>query len=325
MKTSSQQLLFLVFVLGFAISAPLVVFYTAGYRYEFEGGRVVKTGVLSFSTFPRGATLVINGNEESSTTPVVINDVLPGVHTVTMKKEGYTTWTKSLHVFSQSTTFVENVVLFYEDPLKFIEGVATTSDIPAQPKMEAVFEGRTVKISTLPDRAVLAFVDAADVSSIIAYLPAGDYTFASSPSDILFLVDRQRERLVLVDPKSDQPILLHTAGTHSAWQERRSRLVFSDGFDVQTYDVPTHNRETLTRLSEPIVDLAWYPRGDVVLYATNVRINALELDRRGMQNRYDLGVLEQVESFSLDERGDVLTVIGKDGEQEGVFQRRLQK
>ncbi len=325
MKAHWQKLLFLLFVLGFALSAPLVVLYTAGFRYEFSGNRVVRTGVISVTTIPRGATLLIDGVEEPTRTPVVINNILPGAHEITLKKDGYMTWKKSLNIYSQSTTFAENIVLFFNDPLTFVASSTQPSTAESVQREETMFQGRRVKINAVPDRVVLSFLDEENVSTIIAYLPAGEYTFEPSPADVLFLTDRDRKRFIIVDPNNDQPILLNTVGTHATWQTKRSRLLFSDGFDVQTYDVPTQTRETLTRLSNPIVDLAWYPKGDVLFYATNVRVYALELDRRGGPNRYELGVLEKIESIEIDERGDLLRVVGTQGENTGTFQRRLQK
>lgn len=323
MKRYWQAILFFTFTLAFLVSAPLVVLYTAGYRYQLTGNRIVKTGVLSVSTVPRGATLSIDDVPETTHTPVVVDNLLPGKHAISLEKEGYARWEKVLDIYSQSTTFAENVVLFYEDPFTFI----SEAPEPVIPPVvtETTFNGRQVRISTLPDRSVLSFVDAADISTIIAYLPTGTYTFESAPSDVLLLADRERERFVIVNPADEQPVLLSVTGKEFAWQDGRSRLLFSDGFDVQMYDVPSHVRETLVRLSQPIIDLAWYPKSDVIVYATTTSVTALELDRRGVQNHIDLGHLERIDQLSIEPQGDLMQVTGTNEGREGVFQRRLQK
>ena len=325
MKISWQPIIFFVFVLAFLITAPLVVLHTAGYRYQLHGNKILKTGVLSISSFPRGATLLIDDHEESMRTPAVIENVLPGIHTISLKKEGYLPWNKSLEVSSGSTTFAENVVLFFDEPSTFVGSQSVPIEKTEHTLTETLFDNRRVKINPLPDRTVLAFVDDVGISNIIAYLPAGTYTFQDAPKNVLLLVDREHARFIVVDPNDEQPILLNVTGTQFAWNTQRPELLFSDGFDVQTYNTSSHTKETLTRLSDPIIDLAWFPRGEVILYATTTHINALELDRRGLQNYFDLATLDHIDSFTLDEKGEVLTIIGTRNADTGAFQKHLQK
>lgn len=318
-----QPILFFTFVAAFLITAPLVVLYTAGFRYEFGNNTIVKTGVLSVSTIPKGALLSVDGKDVSTKTPVVVDTILPGTHLLTIQKEGFFPWKKELEVFSQSTTFADNVVLFGSDKLTFVRKSATPEPITPPPST-TTFEGKTVQVSSLQDRSILAFTDDANISTIISYLPVGTYTFESAPSNLLFLVDANSHRLIIVDPNREQPVLFNQIATLYDWQLDRSRLLFSDGFDLQIYHANDHTSETLTRLSEHIVDLSWYPKGEVVLYATSSKLVALELDRRGSQNRFDLGILDRIDSFSLDATGDLLTVVGAQNEQEGIFQKHLQ-
>ena len=325
MKTYWQPILFFLFVLAFLISAPLVVLYTSGYRYQLNSNKILKTGVLSVSTIPKVASLFIDDKEETARTPVVIDTILPGTHVISLQKDGYIKWSKSLEIFSQSTTFAENVVLFFNEPLTFISSESTTTNTEPKQITETLFDGQMIKISSMPDRAILSFIDSSGISKIIAYLPEGSYSIVQTSNNFLLLVDEEKERLIVVNPNDQQPILLNTPSKHHAWQEDRSRLLFSDGFDIQIYNAFNHTKETLIRLSEPIVDLVWYPKGETILYATQTNVVALELDKRGSQNRFYLASLEQILSISLNEKGDVLTVTGKQGEEEGKFQKQLQK
>ncbi len=318
-----QPILFFTFVVAFLITAPLVVLYTAGFRYQFGKNVIVKTGVLSVSTIPRGATLLIDETEESTKTPVVVDTIIPGMHKITLQKEGYLPWKKELEVFSQLTTFADNVVLFGSDELVF-DSKLKPQEVQTASAPTTTFQGKQVQINSLPDRAVLSFVDSSDVSTIISYLPAGTYSFVPAPANLLFLVDELHQRIVVINPQDDQPVLLNESASVFDWQLDRSRLLFSDGFDLQVYNASNHTRETLTRLSEKIVDLAWFPKGEVVLYATDTHVTALELDRRGSQNRFELGTLDRIDSFSLDDQGQTLTVLGKLASDEGTFQKRLQ-
>ena len=107
-----RLILFLVFSISFVITAPLVVFYTAGYR--FEGGKVVQTGVLNTNSIPKSADVRIDGELQEKRTPAVFSNVIPGTRTIVISKDGYSSWQKSLDVFSRQSTFTQEVVLFLE-------------------------------------------------------------------------------------------------------------------------------------------------------------------------------------------------------------------
>lgn len=109
-----RNILFAIFTIGFFISAPLVVLYTAGYRYSLTSKRVVKAGVLSVTSTPKGATVTINGVPSEKKTPAVIDNILPGTITVKVEKSGYSSWEKNLPIVSGQSTFVPNAVLFLD-------------------------------------------------------------------------------------------------------------------------------------------------------------------------------------------------------------------
>lgn len=112
MTKRTRKAIFLVFFIGFFVTAPLVVLYTAGYRYNFGTGQIVQTGVLSVSSTPRSATILLDDDPLRATTPALLKNVLPGDHRVRVEKDGYSSWEKTLAVQSRSTTFADDVVLF---------------------------------------------------------------------------------------------------------------------------------------------------------------------------------------------------------------------
>ena len=112
-----RPLLFFIFVAAFLISAPIVVLYTSGYRYQFGANKIVQTGILNVTSFPRGASIFIDDKKQKETTPAVIDDVMPGKHDVRVQKDGYTSWQKTLEIISKQSTFANDIILFLEqDP-----------------------------------------------------------------------------------------------------------------------------------------------------------------------------------------------------------------
>ena len=120
MKKRTRRTLFIVFLGAFLVTAPLVVLYTAGYRYNFGTGRVVQTGVLSVSSIPKGAEILLDGTDEGVATPSLLKNVFPGDHELSAVKDGYSSWKKTLPVESKKTTFADDIVLFFNAPASII-------------------------------------------------------------------------------------------------------------------------------------------------------------------------------------------------------------
>lgn len=107
-----RRLLYLSCFLIFAITAPPLVLYTTGFRYDWEYRRLVETGSLVVKSQPAGAAIYLNGQLYKDPTPTIINNILPGKINLEVKKDGYHIWQKNLAINPRITTFVENIKLF---------------------------------------------------------------------------------------------------------------------------------------------------------------------------------------------------------------------
>ena len=104
----------MLFVGAFFISAPLVLLYTAGYRYDTKKHRVEKTGILQADSIPTGARIVLNDVVQKITTPASFTRILPEDYRVRFEKEGFFPWEKTVEVKSSETTFLTNALLFHD-------------------------------------------------------------------------------------------------------------------------------------------------------------------------------------------------------------------
>ncbi|NQV90344.1 PEGA domain-containing protein [Candidatus Uhrbacteria bacterium] len=114
MSKSFRFILFLLFVFAFLISAPLLVLYTAGYRFDLAHGRIVHTAVLSVTSTPRNATVLIDASTNSDRTPAVIETILPGEHLVSLEKTGYLPWETHLEFKSREARVIGPITLFLD-------------------------------------------------------------------------------------------------------------------------------------------------------------------------------------------------------------------
>lgn len=314
-----RHILFFCFVAAFLVSAPVVVLYTAGYRYYFDSGKIVQTGVLNVNSLPKDAHIYIDDRLFDERTPAVINNIVPGSHMLRVEKDGYSSWKKTLDVYSKQSTFATDIVLFLDQPPEKL------TDAPEPPAINPSWQ--PVKpnfvVQNTNERSVLSRLDQNQVASIVAYLPLSNYQFVAAPSPFVLLHDDVRGRIVLVDIKpSEQPILLNTDATKWDWSREGDALLFTDGFDIEVYIPSSHMRETITRFSQTIQALRWYPQRRMAVFAYGGDIFAQELDRRGQTNKTTLVEGMGVKEFWFENEGEWL--VGTTEDDEG-FKKRLQR
>lgn len=97
--------------LAFAASA---IYYAKGYRYNFHAGRLEKTGLIVLNSKPDAARVTVDTKDHGSKTPTKIDALLPGLHQLTIQKDGYRIWQKALLVEAERATFARYIVLIPE-------------------------------------------------------------------------------------------------------------------------------------------------------------------------------------------------------------------
>lgn len=101
-------------ILCFFILAPLTLFYTAGYRYDFEQKQVKQTGVLNIDAKPQNLKVFLNDIEQNKKVPIYLPNRAPGTYKIKLSLDGYKTWEKDITIESKKTTYIKNVTLFKE-------------------------------------------------------------------------------------------------------------------------------------------------------------------------------------------------------------------
>jgi hypothetical protein len=117
-----RQLYFICFALIFAISVPLVVLYSLGYRVG-QGFRPVKTGGLMVAQVPVRADVYLDSVLIDSASffksQVFVSGLTPKTYEVKVVKEGSLTWNKTVKVKEQKVS-LEPVFLIPEN-LELVE------------------------------------------------------------------------------------------------------------------------------------------------------------------------------------------------------------
>ena len=140
MEKRTRTVLFIICVVIFSLAAPVVVFYSQGYRFDFETKKIVQTGAFYFKVSPRNAEVWLNNKLKTKTSiftnSALIENLMPKTYGVEIKKQGYHTWQKNLEIREKQVTEAKNIVLIPEKPnfiiinqtIPEIEASATSSD-----------------------------------------------------------------------------------------------------------------------------------------------------------------------------------------------------
>jgi len=112
-----------IFILAFFIISPLLVFYTAGYHYDFKNGIIRQTGAISIDILPKSATVYLNNNKIDIKIPIRLKNVNPGKYKIKISQEGFYDWEKEVTLESRQTIYIKEIKLIKKSqPQKITEG-----------------------------------------------------------------------------------------------------------------------------------------------------------------------------------------------------------
>lgn len=129
MTKRTRTILFSLCVFLFLLITPLVIFYSQGYRFDFNppsgGKRITQTGGLFLKVEPKQVKIFVNGELTKKTDfffgSALIENLLPKKYEILVKKptvptqEGYQSWEKTLEIKEKEVTEVKNILLIPEN------------------------------------------------------------------------------------------------------------------------------------------------------------------------------------------------------------------
>ena len=94
-----------------AFLAFSILYYAEGYRINRRNFRVAKTGVVFLASYPKGASVYLDGVLEDSKTPYT-NNLLPGFYYVVIKKSGFQDWSTSFRIDAGFVDSYKSIIMF---------------------------------------------------------------------------------------------------------------------------------------------------------------------------------------------------------------------
>jgi hypothetical protein len=98
----------------YLVVCPLLVLYALGYIYNPVRQGFVRTGIVELVTVPSGADVYLEGSRFARTTPTLLEELLPGRYTLTLRKAGYKPWRHTVTVSPGKAVAFKNIVLIPE-------------------------------------------------------------------------------------------------------------------------------------------------------------------------------------------------------------------
>ncbi len=126
MTYKTRLILFSFFVVLFFLIIIPLIFYSQGYRFDFQKKEMVKTGGIFLKTSQSlEAEVFLNGKKiKKKITPlfhrVLIQNLIPKTYDVELKKENYHSWIKNLRVEEEMVSEAKNILLVPKNPQKNI-------------------------------------------------------------------------------------------------------------------------------------------------------------------------------------------------------------
>ncbi len=315
------------FCLIFLVTAPLVILYTAGYRWNNKKQRIEKVGLLFLRSKPADAAIFLNAKLRRERTPTRIRNLIPGNYEVRMEKNGHLPWSKQLPVESELTTFAEGVFLFPE-----------TQPAPLTLKANLIVDGpgdRTVLIRSSGGISEVALfdMDTGNETAVYRSKSALELTasFSADGNRLLIITSRGTLQVSALEFRTDNP----TTPTQLLTVEpedwpvsaisspSNDRRAITDGFEIALID-REGNREVITRLGEEIVSIVAHPSAPYVFYQTKTAIHAIEFDGRDRRNDVLIATGQAMGGMSVDARSSHLYFAAEKDGVATVFKYPLQ-
>jgi hypothetical protein len=192
-----RPLIFLFFSGSFFVAAALVLFYSFGYRINFERGIFIYTGSITIQSNPETVVVRVDGEEVPQKSLGIINKsihiggLIPGEHLVEVSAPGFQSWSKKTTIQSGLSSEFWNVLLVKEN-------IARTT-VPGTENAIRVFPSLKQNILAAAKQTATGF------SIDVVRTDIDDHTQAFSVSDAAFITDDDEN--IEWSPENDRLII----------------------------------------------------------------------------------------------------------------------
>lgn len=268
MTKKTRVILFYSLMLLFFLVTPAIVFYSQGYRFDFDSKKITQTGAFYFKVLPKNAEVYLDGKLRKKTDfffgAIFIKNLLPKKYEVEIKKNGFQSWKKVLEIKEKQVIEAKNIILFPENP-SFVVLTKETKDIFFSPDEKKIIlkteitqttgekKNWALKLFDLGRNVKSSLIEEKDISKKgVDFL---DLKYSSDSKKILIKVglnEQLKYFLLDLEKTADNLISLDFLGSnieHLSFNSRDPQKIF---FTQQTY--VTSSQEKIFQISLFVAD-----------------------------------------------------------------------
>lgn len=108
------------FIVIFFILSPIIILYTAGYRYDFQHGLLKETGSVSIDILPATAVVYLNDLKLKKKMPIRLNNLTPGKYRLKITAPGFFDWVKEIEVKNKQTVYIKEIIMLKKNEPRII-------------------------------------------------------------------------------------------------------------------------------------------------------------------------------------------------------------
>lgn len=263
----------LMFISAFFLITPIVILYSAGYRFDYKNGLLLETGSLSVDVLPETATVYLDGLKIDQTLPIRLNNITPHKYTLKISASGYYDWEKQIEIKKNKTTYIKEFVLLRKSKPKLI-----TSDTAVGLTLSS--SGRYLAyLTTRNNETSVVIVDEkGENKNLIFKVPGAQFLRWAPNYDFLAIsnIAKKGTRVRVIDAitgtitevKSAYPILKYL------WGDTTDPALYYDTEDG-IYSYAPHYRQSSLITNKRFLD--WYMSEDT-LWTLDINTSTLELN-----------------------------------------------
>ncbi len=106
-----RLIMLIIFLAAFFVISPIIILYTAGYRYDWQNGLLKETGAISIDVEPADAVVYLNGIKLQDKMPIRLNNIAPAKYSLRITMPGYYDWLKEIEVKNKQTNYTKEISL----------------------------------------------------------------------------------------------------------------------------------------------------------------------------------------------------------------------
>ena len=255
---SMRLSMLIIFIVAFLVISPILIMYTAGYRYDWQNGLLKETGAISVDVEPNNATIYLNGIKLKDKMPIRLNNIAPAKYSLRITAPEYFDWTNEIEVKNKQKNGSGNEVRVIKNTPQILINEKVNN-------MAVSYDGRFIIYSVQKDKAIELFLwdntaqEKTNLFTIngmgpikIIWAEKNNYAIiadSSAPHSRLFVINASNPIKQTDLAKNNPPIKKFT------WEiSSKPQLYFSTRENIFAYSPVTEKSQIITKNSY----IDWY-------------------------------------------------------------------